>query len=53
MKNYHVQVILGNNFEDLGVKGRNEVEALEAARKLVHSDPKLALFKHRYTRYSI
>lgn len=53
MKNYHIQLILGNNFEDIGVTANNEVEALKAARKLVQTDPKLSLFKHRYTRYSI
>ncbi len=53
MKSYLVQVTLGQHFEDLGVIAASPEAAVAAARDLVAKTPALAMFKHRYARFSV
>lgn len=53
MRKYLVQVSLGFKFEDLVVTASDTEAAIQAAKILVANKRSLAIFKHRYTRYTV
>lgn len=51
MQTFHIQLILGELFEDLYIKARTEAEAIKKAQKQVATDANLKAFRSRWTRY--